>query len=57
MVLNYIDLPTLQNCCNFAGIIGGSIVATIWLDKMSGAPELTSFRSFFMSIGFICNGK
>lgn len=57
MVLNYIDLPILQNCCNFAGIIGGSIVATIWLDKMSGAPELTSFRSFFMSIGFICNGK
>lgn len=28
--------------CNFALLIGGSIVATIRLDKMSGAPERLS---------------
>lgn len=33
----------------FAPIIGGSVVATIWLDKMSGAPGYL-VRSFFVLI-------
>ena len=29
--------------CNFGALIGGSVVATIWLDKMSGAPGCQTF--------------
>lgn len=44
--MNHISNPVLylpETMCTFALLIGGSVVATIWLDKMSGAPGLQTF--------------